>query len=72
MTRPAEASGVYLPALPGLCAGDQADPPVQHMNGGLARVVVLGQCLPGGQRDDGLAEYVLVTTVDGARGAACG
>ena len=33
------------------------------MNGGLARVLVLGQCLPGGQRDDGLAEYVLVTTV---------
>jgi hypothetical protein len=44
---------------------------VQDVNGGFAGIVVLGEHLPGGQRYDGLAEYVLVTAVDGARGAAC-
>ena len=63
---------VAFPALPGIGAADQADPSVQDVNGGLAGIVVLGERLPGGQRYDGLAEYVLVTAVDGARGAACG
>jgi hypothetical protein len=48
------------------------DPSVQDVDGGLAGVLVLGERLPGSQRYDGLAEYVLVTAVDGARGAAAG
>jgi hypothetical protein len=45
---------------------------VEDVNGGLAGVLVLGECLPGRQCDDGLAEDVLVTAVDGARAAAAG
>ena len=38
---------------------------MQDVTGGLAGVLVLGERLPGRQRDHSLAEYVLVTAVDG-------
>jgi hypothetical protein len=45
---------------------------MQDVNGGLAGVLVLGERLPGHQRDHGLAEYMLVIAIDRARGAAAG
>ena len=52
--------------------GTEADPPVQHMNGGLARVVMLIQPVASGERDHGLTQHVLVASVHGVRAAPAG
>jgi VIT1/CCC1 family predicted Fe2+/Mn2+ transporter len=63
---------VAPPRLPRVGPGDQPDPPVQHVHGRLTRVLVLGQLLPLHQRDQRLAQHVLVPADDGVRAAPCG
>src|SRR6185437_3698278 len=57
-------------ALPGHLSGFQADPSMQHMHGGLARVFVLVQHATGGERDDRLAQHMLVAAIDRPRAPA--
>jgi hypothetical protein len=61
---------VTLAAVPGVAAGEQADPAGEDVDGGLARVLVLGQGGSGGQRDECLAQHLLVAAIDGMGVAA--
>jgi hypothetical protein len=56
--------------FPGVAAGGELHVAVQDLDGGFARVGVLVEGLSGGERDEGLAQDVLVTAVDGVRAAA--
>jgi hypothetical protein len=57
---------VAIAALPRLGAGGEGDPAAEHQDGGLARAGVLGKRGVLGERDDGLAQRLLVAADDGA------
>ena len=59
-------------SFPAVLAGAQAYPPVEDMNCGLAGAVVLIEAVASGQRDQRLAQHVLVPAVHGVRAASAG
>jgi hypothetical protein len=59
-------------ALPGGGPGDEAEASVKDVHGGLTGVLVFGQPLSGEQDDQGLAQNVLVASVDRVRAASGG
>jgi len=60
---------VALAAFPGLGAGGEGDPAAEHEDGCLSGAGVLGERGVLGQRDDGLAQRLLVAADDGAGNA---
>ena len=61
---------VAVASLPLGGLGNQPYPAAQHLEGRLAGVLVLRQHRPGGQRDEGLPQHVLVAAVDRLGGPA--
>src|SRR5215467_2451996 len=59
-------------AVPGRVSSGESNPAGEHVHGGLTGVLVLLERLTRGQRDDGLAQHVLVPAVHGCGATPAG